>query len=174
MSPKEAGNGGGLESSTVMVREGWCSEYFNSLDTSLAARVTTAWASNPSSAGSSVPLLADMQGALLDDCKRMVGRRMKLMARLNALLEPGSKPDQHLLAAIEAACNKTLAGVRFERTLIGLNWAALVGYLQILITFYVDESSMPSFWPGHDLMGDAGNFLGDVCWTVEPILVLFT
>jgi hypothetical protein len=166
----------GPESTAVLVSQSRCSGLLEGLEPALAARVPPSWAAaepSSTSAASAPPSIDDMQGALLDDCKRMVGRRRKLVARLNNL-EHGSAKDQQLLAAVEEACKKTLAGASFERTLIRLNWAALVGYLQILITFYVDEVSMPFFWPGHDLMGDAGNFLGDVCWTVEPMLVLFT
>lgn len=105
---------------------------------------------------------------LNEDCKRAQDNYDQLHVAIT------STPPANMVQRVRKAIERARGECKFDKLIIGLNWAAFAGYFQILITYYVpDESRLGPLWPGHALMADWGNFLGDVCWTVEPFLCLF-
>ena len=62
--------------------------------------------------------------------------------------------------------------VRGRYLLVALNWGAFCGYGAILASFYLPPPGAVSTAAWRDVMPTHGNMLGDVCWTLEPLLDL--
>lgn len=80
------------------------------------------------------------------------------------------------VARLEAEAEGDVAAGWLEVVLIGLNVAAFAGYFVFPMTYIFSEEQLAAnvpFWPGNDYAEWFGNLLGDVCWTIEPVLVLF-
>lgn len=77
-------------------------------------------------------------------------------------------------AALRAQAEGDLQMGWLEALFTALNVAAFLGYGVFPVTYLVPGPTLAalSWWPGTDEAEWLGNFVGDFCWTVEPILVL--
>ena len=97
-------------------------------------------------------------------------------------LERLMRPEEHrreLPEKLEYLSAQMMNQGMLEAVLFVLNLIAWYGYLVAALTFYIPESSQPSWFTAAKLSfshRDAdfwGNFLGDLAWTIEPMLLLF-
>jgi hypothetical protein len=56
------------------------------------------------------------------------------------------------------------------------NWVAFCGYWCIILPHWMPYKwfyRLMPFWVGHDAMATYGNLVGDVFWTLEPLVCLY-
>lgn len=177
----------GDEQLVSWARAPWCGRFFWRLLPAEEARrsaegkAVRCWAADDADGGDDatpVPLRspAEMEARLLAQVRAVAADNDAMARALSRELSP-SKPVRSELAQVAAAVQKSLSGCRVDRAVIALNWGAFVGYFQLLVTFYSQERTVQwatgGLWPGHGTMAKFGNMLGDVCWTIESLLILF-
>lgn len=105
------------------------------------------------------------------------------LAKVNAMLQDLTKQSKRAEIAEELQVDVKVARLEGYREFVYLiiNAVAFYGYLLgILVYFFPDddESTPPTairymmFQWSHDLADWRGNFAGDFCWTIEPMIIL--
>lgn len=91
-----------------------------------------------------------------------------------ALAAKTTEGRERAVAALRARAEGDLRMGWLEALLTALNVAAFFGYAVFPVTYLIPGPTLAalSWWPGTDEAEWLGNFVGDFCWTVEPILVL--
>ena len=57
-----------------------------------------------------------------------------------------------------------------------MNWVALCGYWCIIMPHFIPSPRVYRwlpFWVGHEKMLTYGNLVGDIFWTLEPLVCLY-